>query len=90
MKGFITKIDDNWVIKFSKHPTSNKIYDNDTLPLHPDDVDMIKNYELVFDNIEARINSQPEVEFLIVDEFTHPELFKNVGWGDGQECAKLI
>ena len=30
-----------------------------------------------------------EVEFEIVDEFTHPSLFSVVGWGDGQKLAKL-
>lgn len=30
-----------------------------------------------------------EVEFEIIDEFTNPDLFKSVGWGDGQRFAKL-
>lgn len=30
-----------------------------------------------------------EVEFDIVDEFTHPYLFDNLSWGDGYECAKI-
>ena len=29
------------------------------------------------------------VEFELVDEFSHPELFTQVGWGDGVTCAKL-
>ena len=30
-----------------------------------------------------------EVEFEIVDEFSHPELFSRKGWGDGERLAKL-
>jgi hypothetical protein len=30
-----------------------------------------------------------EVEFQVVDEFTHPELYKDIGWGDGEKFAKL-
>jgi hypothetical protein len=30
-----------------------------------------------------------EVEFEIVEEFSHPELFSKIGWGDGQRLAKL-
>jgi hypothetical protein len=27
------------------------------------------------------------VEFDIIDEFTNPELYEGIGWGDGQEYA---
>lgn len=30
-----------------------------------------------------------EVDYQLVDEFTHMELFREVGWGDGSICAKL-
>jgi len=30
------------------------------------------------------------VTFEIVDEFTHPQLFENVGWGDGANQARII
>lgn len=30
------------------------------------------------------------VEFVVVDEFTHPELFYNVSLFDGYACAKII
>ncbi len=29
------------------------------------------------------------VEFELIDEFTHPQLFTHVGWGDGITCAKI-
>jgi len=31
-----------------------------------------------------------EINFEIVDEFTHPKLFENIGWGDGPACANII
>jgi hypothetical protein len=31
-----------------------------------------------------------EVEFEIIDEFTHPQYYLNVGWGDGIKMAKLL
>jgi hypothetical protein len=47
-----------------------------SLPIHPDDI--------------ATVESGQQVQFIIVDEFTHPELFYNVGWGDGTTCGKII
>jgi hypothetical protein len=47
-----------------------------TLPIHQDDI--------------AQVESGQLVEFIIVDEFTHPQLFYNIGWGDGVTCAKII
>jgi hypothetical protein len=38
------------------------------LPLHPDDVKFLEDCNLVFDNLEARININPEVEFEMVTE----------------------
>ena len=29
------------------------------------------------------------VDFEITDEFTHPELYTDIGWGDGIQYAKL-
>jgi hypothetical protein len=30
-----------------------------------------------------------DVEFDLVDEFTHGNLFRDVAWGEGSQCAKL-
>lgn len=30
-----------------------------------------------------------DVDFELVDEFTHSELFRGVAWGEGTKCAKL-
>jgi len=31
-----------------------------------------------------------DVEFIIVDEFTHPHLYKGIDWGDGIKYAKIV
>ena len=33
------------------------------LPLHPQDIDQIKDWSKIFDNLEARILANPQVEF---------------------------
>ena len=38
---------------------------------------------------EKTIDIGSEVEFDIVDEFSHPHLFENVSWGDGYKCSKI-
>ncbi len=81
MKGTLHKTEQGWVVEYAKHSE---------LPLHPDDVKQIEEDAKVFDNIEARIAACSSVEFEIIDEFTHPELFTNVGWGDSITYAKLI
>ena len=47
-----------------------------SMPVHPDDV--------------TRVTPGQHVHFDPVDEFTHPELFGHVGWGDSVICAKII
>ena len=61
MKGTIFKGDYNsWHVSFT-----NEHGEKDELPLHSDDVEFILEQEKIFDNIEARILSNPEVEFYI-------------------------
>lgn len=86
MKGFLKKENDKWIVKqyADKGPAYREF------PLHPRDVYEIESDARIFDNIEARVAAYPDVEFEIVDEFTHPELYLNVGWGDGIKFAKLI
>ena len=38
------------------------------LPLHPANVKLFNEWALVFDNVEARILTSPDVNFEIVDE----------------------
>ena len=68
MKGKITKIDEEWVVKcFDIEKAHDIMYCGESLPLHPDDVKQINRDAQVFDNIEARIKAYPDVEFEIVD-----------------------
>lgn len=78
MKGIAIKQDDKWIVKYPKHPTSNKIFETLSIEFHPTDQEVI---ESMTDKV---------VNFKIVDEFTNPELFKNISWGDSQKMAKLI
>jgi hypothetical protein len=63
------KTNNEWVVKYSKcisgRMTKQYAYE---LPLHPTDIDFIKECSIVFDNMEGRISSQPDVEFEIIDE----------------------
>jgi len=47
-------------------------FDNaeESLPLHPSDVEYIKEAGKIFDNVEARILNNPKVEFFIVSVIT--------------------
>jgi hypothetical protein len=40
-----------------------------SLPLHPEDVENFSLLSEMFDNFEARVNNNPEVDFEIVDNF---------------------
>lgn len=71
MKGTLLKIGKDWEVLYSKPRTDNQNgYYLDRLPLHPYNVKEITEWSMVFDNIEGRINSNPEVEFEIVDMVT--------------------
>jgi hypothetical protein len=47
-----------------------------SMPVHPDD--------------QIGLEVGQHVEFVLVDEFTHPALFYNVSLFDGHTCAKII
>jgi hypothetical protein len=62
-KGTLVRNEDNyWEVKFQSENGEQK-----TLQLHPDDVESLDNASMVFDNLESRIYSQPEVEFMVVE-----------------------
>ncbi len=61
MKGIIKKQDNNWIVVWSNQINSDK--SSYEFPLHPSDVEQINLMKNMFDNIEARILSQPTVEF---------------------------
>ena len=53
-------------------PTWYISFDNaeESLPLHPSDVEYIKELSKMFDNAEARVLQDPKVEFFIVSAIT--------------------
>jgi len=76
MKGILNKIESGWVVSYRTDDMNIDSYDN--LPLFP-------NTELIISLEDGK-----QVEFEIIDEFTHPSFYKVVGWGDGIKYAKLI
>jgi hypothetical protein len=69
MIGCLKKINNKWVI-FSN---------GEGYLLHPDDVKEFNELDLVFDNLEARINAEPQVIFRIIkDGETYGKLIKNL------------
>jgi hypothetical protein len=56
-----------WVQHTATSPDGTEYFQADTM-LHPDDVKFLEDCNLVFDNLEARININPEVEFEMVTE----------------------
>jgi hypothetical protein len=65
MKGTVYKTENGWVVKqiVAEGPDAKLI--NQYL-LHPDNVKEINEWAQIFDNIEGRIASDPEVEFEII------------------------
>ena len=61
MLGTIYKKDEDWIVFTNCVDTQLR-----NLPLHPDDIKKIKELSLIFDNIDGRILSNPEVNYEIV------------------------
>ena len=59
IKGIIKKTEKGWVIFYRK----------EKLPLHPEDVEKFSLLSQMFDNFEARVKKDPEVDFEIIDNF---------------------
>jgi hypothetical protein len=70
MKGKLKRKEDNmWIVEyedviFGDNRLSLEPYE---IQLHPDDVEKMLELDRMFDNLEARININPEVEFDIVE-----------------------
>jgi hypothetical protein len=79
MKGILEKTRRGWVVKqiISEGFEARLIK---TFPLYKSDADQLEI------NV---FGEHGEVEFEIIDEFTHPEYYHGVGWGDGIKMAKL-
>ena len=66
MKGILKKTDKGWMVLYTECLPHRMVKQfSSSLPLHPDDVNQIKEDSKIFDNIEARIAAYPEVEFEI-------------------------
>jgi hypothetical protein len=59
MLGTLHKQDNKWVVTYP----DVFLHIEKTIPLHPTNVKEIEEWSLMFDNMEGRINNQPEVEF---------------------------
>jgi hypothetical protein len=79
MKGILSKSNRGWVVKetIGEGPEARLIK---TFPLHQSDIDKLE---------PSVLGEYGEVEFEIIDEFTHPQYYESVGWGDGVKYAKL-
>jgi hypothetical protein len=70
MKGKLKRKEDNmWIVEyedviFGDNRLSLEPYE---IQLHPDNVEKMLELDRMFDNLEARININPEVEFDIVE-----------------------
>ena len=84
MKGTLHKTDNGWVLRYAT-PYEYKTPTIASIAIRPDDLDS----EIVRWAENGSLENK-EVEFEITDEFTHPELYRGVGWGDGIKYAKLI
>jgi hypothetical protein len=68
MKGKLIKDNEGWWVQHkAKGLDGNQEYIAESM-LHPNDVKFLEDCNLVFDNLEARININPDVEFEIVTE----------------------
>jgi hypothetical protein len=76
--GKLYKIDNDWVIKYNIRLGEN-VMQSKTIPVHPEDA------LYCLDSDEGL-----SFDFEIIDEFSHPEKYKNVGLYDGTIYAKLI
>ena len=85
IKGILKKTKAGWIVIYDEILGENIVKKNqNSLPLHLEDVEKFSLLSQMFDNFEARIKKDPKVEFEIVDHFDNngPEHFK--------KFAKLI
>ena len=70
MKGKLKRKEDNmWVVEYEEvYFGDNRLsLEPNEIQLHPDDVEKMLELDRMVDNIEARVNINPEVEFGIVE-----------------------
>jgi len=85
MKGILSKTNRGWVVKILvKENNDSRVRVIDQYPVSPEDLKTIKQYGDYSVDWDGK-----EVEYEIIDEFTHPQYYESVGWGDGVKYAKL-
>ena len=67
MKGTLHKTEAGWQVSHATYNMEIERWTAGKLPLHPKDVAQIEEDAKVFDNIEARIAANPDVDFIIED-----------------------
>jgi hypothetical protein len=70
MKGKLKRKEDNmWVVEYEDviFGDNRLSLEPNEIQLHPDNVEKMLELDRMFDNLEARINVNPEVEFDIVE-----------------------
>jgi hypothetical protein len=65
MKGILKKKKEGWFVVYDQRTFQDPSAEDGILPLHPLDVKMIDEDNKVFDHIETRIKTYPNVEFEI-------------------------
>lgn len=88
MKGTLKKQDGKWLVCYQEEvmPRVTKALE---LPLYPGDIDTLKDFEAYRFGDGSKIFDQLAIQFEIIDEFTHPQLYNGLEWGSGK-MAKLL
>ena len=74
MEGVLKHNGKNWVVSYCNRSEKE-------LPLYYKD-------DKIINELFKRDEVKP-VLFEIIDEFSHPQLFQEIPWGEGDYCAKL-
>jgi hypothetical protein len=87
MKGILKKVNNQWLVYYNENTTSvvTRLIE---LPLYPNDVTMLGEFESFEFGDGSKIFDELPVQFEVIDEFTHPELYTGLEWGIGK-FAKL-
>ncbi len=88
MKGTLKKVNNQWLVYYQE-PVMPRVSRTMELPLYPNDVDTLKDFEAYRFGDGSKIFDQLAIQFEIIDEFTHPELYIGLEWGSGK-FAKLL
>jgi hypothetical protein len=84
MKGTLKKVNSQWLVYYQEEVMS-RVTRALELPLYPGDVKTLNDYG----DYSASWEDGLTVQFEIIDEFTHPQLYNGLEWGSGK-MAKLL